>query len=347
MAAAGGKVGVVAELKPVYLISGGDRPKITRAVQRLRARVDDDAVELLNAREASGEDAVAACNALGLFGGVTRLVVVEEVDGRRNSDSRLTGGWKAADVKAVTEYVANPAPDTILALVAEELKASSPLGKACAKAGEVLVYDVQKRGLPAWVRTQFELYGKKVDDDAARALVALAGEDLDTLSAEVAKLATWAGDGGISAADVEAVAAPLAETSSFALTDSWGRRDVAGALRACELLLERASSPRTSEVAKLVAQLTTHVTRVRECQALAAEGIRPRDAATRLKRSPFYVEKLFAQAANFSVDELRGAVVRLAELDLAVKGNSRPAGDLELQRALVDITRAAEPAHAR
>jgi DNA polymerase III delta subunit len=63
-------------------------------------------------------------------------------------------------------------------------------------------------------------------------------------------------------------------------------------------------------------------------------------------KSPYYVQKLFAQAANFDVDELRDATVRLAELDLALKGGSRLAGDLELEQALVEITRRVEPAAA-
>src|SRR5207245_3231736 len=78
------------ELKPVYLLSGSDRPKVARALQRLRARFADGASEYLIATEASGEDAVATCNALGLFAGEGRLVLVEEV-----------GGLEAADVKAV------------------------------------------------------------------------------------------------------------------------------------------------------------------------------------------------------------------------------------------------------
>ena len=42
-----------------------------------------------------------------------------------------------------------------------------------------------------------------------------------------------------------------------------------------------------------------------------------------LKMHPFAAEKAFEQARNFSVDELREAIVRLADLDLAVKGGSR------------------------
>ena len=80
-----------------------------------------------------------------------------------------------------------------------------------------------------------------------------------------------------------------------------------------------------------------------QCQSLAAEGVSPREAAERLKRNRFYVEKLFEQAANFTPDELKDATVRLAELDLALKGGSRLAGELEFSRALIDLTRPREP----
>jgi hypothetical protein len=59
------------------------------------------------------------------------------------------------------------------------------------------------------------------------------------------------------------------------------------------------------------------------------------------------VDKLFQQAENFTAAELQDAVVRLAELDLALKGGSRLAGELEFSRALVDLTRPREAAAAR
>ena len=43
-------------------------------------------------------------------------------------------------------------------------------------------------------------------------------------------------------------------------------------------------------------------------------------------------------AARYAPDELAHAVVRLAALDLALKGGSRLAGELELERALVEMT---------
>ena len=76
--------------------------------------------------------------------------------------------WKAADVKELSAYLAAPAPSTVLALVAEEIKADAPLVKAVAKAGQVLAYDVPKRKLPEWVAEQFGLAFVRVDADACR-----------------------------------------------------------------------------------------------------------------------------------------------------------------------------------
>ncbi len=316
------------DLKPAYLLTGTDRPKIGRALQRLRTRVGEDSVEHLDAPPATGDDAVAACNSLGFFSAEARLVVVQMVD-----------KWKAADVKAVATYLESPAPGTVLALVAEELKADAPLAKAVAKVGQVLAFSVVKRQLTQWVAEQFKLAGARAEPEACAALVHLAGEDLHQLANEVEKLATWAGGEPIGEREVEALVVALAETPTFALTDAWAQRDAARTLEASETIFEREGRPRRDTAPRLAGALANHVGRVRQCQRLAAEGVRPRDAAGKLRMHPFYAEKVFAQAGNFSQDELRDAVVRLAELDLALKGKSRVQPDLELQRALVDLSR--------
>jgi DNA polymerase-3 subunit delta len=315
----------MAELKPVYLISGSDRPKIRLALERLRNHFEEGAVEILGADDHPADDAVAACNALGLFGGERRLVIVEDVD-----------AWKAPEAKVVAEYLKSPAPETVLALVGAELKKESALAKACAKAGELLLYDApRKRDLPGWVAKQFEQHGATADRDACTLLVEMVGGDPDSLRSEIEKLSTWAGSEPVTEEDVRLLASASAETSVFVLSDAWGKKDIAGGLAAVESLLERSGS---RELPRLAALLANHVARVRACQALAEEGVRPRDAAGKLKMHPFVAEKAFAQAANYSPDELAHAVTRLAELDLALKGNSRLSGELELERALVDVT---------
>ena len=55
---------------------------------------------------------------------------------------------------------------------------------------------------------------------------------------------------------------------------------------------------------------------------------------------PYPAKKLCEQARGFSEPELAAAIVRLARLDLGVKGGSRLDPRLELELALAEITAA-------
>lgn len=325
--------------KPVYLITGGDRPKIETALGRLRAHFSPEASESVSAVDTSGDEVVGLCNAGSLFGDA-RLIVVRDVDGQRDGEGRRKGGWKAADVSAVTDYVANPAPATVLALVAEELKTSSALWKACAKAGTVLSFDVAKKQLHGWVAEQFRQLGVRAEPEAVSALILLAGDDLTALKVEVDKLATWAAGEPIGEREVAALVAPNADVPIYELTEAWSAREVGRALEISESIFEHEPRPRRDVAPRLAGTLGSHVTRLRALQRLAAEGIRSKEAAERLKLHPFRAQKLMAQAEGFSGEELDDAVVRLAQLDGALKGQSKLAPDLEVQRTLVDLARA-------
>jgi DNA polymerase III subunit delta len=327
------------DLKPVYLITGSDEPKVELAVTRLRRRFAPEAVERVSALETSGGEAVSLCNAGSLFGD-TRLVLVEGVDGRRSSEGRLTGGWKAADVAAVTEYLQSPAPATTLALVAAEMRKDASLAKVCAKLGDVLEYAVAKKNVTAWVADRFRQTGARAEPDACAALVQLVGDDLRALAIEVDKLATWAGDEPITEREVEQLVAPVAETPSFAITDSWAAHDRSRALESSERIFDRSDRTRRDEAARLSATLGGHAARLNAARWLRESGVRSADALSELgTRSSFYAEKLYRQSDEFSSAELRSAIVRLAALDLSLKGGSRLAPDLELQRALLDLSR--------
>jgi DNA polymerase III subunit delta len=310
-------------LLPVYLLTGSDRPKVVRAVRRLRARFGQESIEHLVADTSTGADAVAACNALGLFAGAEggRLVIVEAVE-----------RWRKADVDAVAEYLADPVPGAVLALVANESPRSEGLAKAVATTGRVLAYEAPKpRDLPAWVRAHFESLGGEIEPDAARALVEIVGDDLVALTTEADKITIWAGGHAISRADVEAVATPAREATAWAITDAWGERKAGVLLAAAEAELER------REPFLVATRLAAHVSLVRGLKVLAAEGLGARDIAKRVKLHEFRVRKALGHADRYSQDELDAAVVRLAALDAALKGASRLSGSHELTRALAEL----------
>ena len=70
------------------------------------------------------------------------------------------------------------------------------------------------------------------------------------------------------------------------------------------------------------------------------------EVAKRLRVKEYPAKKALSHARNYTCDELDAALVRLAELDAALKGASRVAPELELERALVDVTAVREPAAA-
>jgi DNA polymerase-3 subunit delta len=304
----------------------------------LRSHFEPESIEHVSALDTSGDEAVALCNAGSLFGDA-RLIVVTEIDGARQADARRKGGWKAADVEAVSAYAASPSPATVLALVAEELKASSALWKACAKAGSVLAFDVAKKELHGWVVEQFRQRGARAESDAVAALIQLVGDDLRTLKVEVDKLATWAGDEPIGEREVEALVPSSADVPIYELTEAWSVRDTARALAVSETIFEGDPKPRRDVAPRLAGSLASHLGRLRALKQLAAEGVKPKEAAERLKLHPFRTQKLYGQAEAFSDEELDDAVLRLAELDGALKGRSKLAPDLEVQRTLVALSR--------
>ena len=314
-------------LRPVYLLTGSDRPKRSVALARLRNRFGPDSVEHLSAHSSSGADAVASANALGLFGDFAgRAVVVDAVE-----------NWRKADVDALAAYLDDPTPDTVLVLVGDDLKKDSPLEKLAAAKGEVLRYEIPKGAkLLTWTAAQFKESGVRADGEAARALVEIVGEDPVALAGEVTKIAAWADGEPVGRREVEQLATPGREAAAWAVTDAWGARDLPALVDACELALEK------KDPFLIAVNLASHVGKVRAAQALAEEGLAVREVASRLRMKEFPARKALQQAERYSRAELDAALVRLAELDAAIKGASRLSAELELLRALVDVTRGAE-----
>jgi DNA polymerase-3 subunit delta len=206
----------------------------------------------------------------------------------------------------------------------------------------VLAYEVPRPRSPtAWVAGEFKRLGLDVDADAARALVEIVGDDVLMLTSEIEKIATWASGALVGRREVELLAVPAREVEAWAVTDAWGDRDLPAAIAACEASLEQ------REPFSIAVSLASHVGRVRAARLLADEGLRTREIAKRLGlRSEYPARKALTHAENYSCEELDAAVVRLAELDAAIKGNSRLTAELELELALADVTRSRQTAAA-
>ena len=74
-------------------------------------------------------------------------------------------------------------------------------------------------------------------------------------------------------------------------------------------------------------------------KAMLEAGLSVDEAGAKLGLKPYPAKQLAKQTQAFTVDELRGGVVRFARLDHALKGGSKIAPDLEVQLAVADVAR--------
>jgi hypothetical protein len=140
------------DLKPAYLLAGSDRPKVDRALQRLRSRFAPDAVELHTAAEAV-EDIVRRRTPWPLRGR-RRLIVVDGVEAWRPTTprrSRLPQGAAPGDR-------ARPRRD--------ELKRTrrSPRRLRHRRASGL---EGRQGSRQTWVAEQFQLHGAKAEPERA------------------------------------------------------------------------------------------------------------------------------------------------------------------------------------
>jgi DNA polymerase III subunit delta len=310
--------------KPAYLIAGTDWPKIDAAAARLRGQFDEDSIEQITVGDEEAPDIVAACNALGLFGG-ERLVLVrgaDELDPQQIDD--------------IVTYLADPTPGTCLALFGGKgIREDGALATAVDQVGDVRIFDAPDDDHAVqWVVKRFSEGGITCPPAIAKRIVARAGIEIGDLALEVEKLAVHGRDRAPTEEEVDALVPEQLDVKPWNMTDAWGRRDAAAVIGYATADVEK-----PDDVQRISAIFANHVRRVRQALLVLEAGGSDKDVQKQLGlKSPYQAKGLCRQARAFSEPELARAVVRMAELDEAIKGGSRLDPRLELELALVEIS---------
>jgi DNA polymerase III subunit delta len=309
-------------LRPAYLIVGDDLPKIEEALKRLKLRIVEQSGSDLNISEFeapadSGPQVVNAANTMAFLGG-TRLVLVHNTD-----------AWQKADKEVVAAYLASPAPDACLALVAEKLAASDLLRTAMEKHGDVLEYAAPKESeLPAWLVREAGRAGIGLGLQQARHLVERCGDNQTILLKEVEKLDLYAGR-RITDDDIRLLTTATVEASIFDLLDSLALGRGAAAFSAADELL---SAGERHEV--LFYRILRHFQSLSRVAALRDAGL-DRDAIqAELKIKAFPARKLVEQAGRLGAEGIARRLAVLADTDARMKGMGTLPPEMELQLCL-------------
>ena len=316
------------ELKPAYLIAGSDRPKVDRAVRGCAAASTPTPSSCTSrrARPATTRSPRATRSA-------------SSAASAGSSSSRGSRRGRRRTRRRSPTYLKAPAPgDDARARRrrAEEGRAARE-GRRARRASSCS--GTSRRRRCALGRRAVQAARRRRPSPRPAALLAeLVGDDLYELAAEIDKLATWAAGDGDHRGRRRGARRPAGRVAAFALTDAWGARDVGGVLLAAERCSSAPRDPRSRTIPRSSASSPTTSRARARASCSRTQGLSAQDAAGRLGRHPFSSQKLYAQARNFTADELDDALVRLAQLDHALKGGSRLPTELELERALVEIT---------
>ncbi len=300
----------MADLKPIYLVSGDDDAKIDEWRGRLRSRAELEhgpgALETFDAGSTSAE-AVAAALAALTFNTGTRYLMVDDV-----------GAWKPDAAEPLVDAISPPPPDTVLMLVVRG-KPLKELIKAVEKAGgEIQAYAGPKPWeIVGWVRDRGKEIGIELDPEACQLLLSIVGPGQHRLTREMEKIAIAVHpERRVNADDVEELAAGDHTGKPWDLGDLIIDGDREGTLRLAEELI----------VAKSAAALVGPVVgRLREVLFVAEQldaGVSEGDIAKQIKPG-WKVKKLMPVGRRADQTQLKRALIRLADLEFELRGGPK------------------------
>ncbi len=229
--------------------------------------------------------------------------------------------WKEKELEPLEAALASMPPDTTIAFFAREdtrAKAPKRLHDAVRKAGGDISAEqsVKPWELPKWVMARAAEMQLSLEPDAARALIQHVGDRQQRLLRELEKLALGAGSGAsLDVAEVEQLSAASAEHRAWSLADAL----LSGEARnAVELYLAlRGQGERLPGLLYWMGQRV----RLAHDVALAIEAGEPVAQIKRGLRMPGRAaDRLIADARRSGPDKLRGAIVEIADLELASRG---------------------------
>jgi DNA polymerase-3 subunit delta len=318
---------VAESLSSLYLIAGSDQAKIDATRSRLRARAEGDggagALEIFEPSEGRGgpdhEALLAAIPAMSL------------TESRRYLLADGVERWRDRQLEPVVAALGSLPPDLTVVLIARA-KAPAKLVKAV-KAGEGEIHEFEApkaRDMPRLLVADAKRLGYVLEPAAARVLVERMGAGPVRLRNELERLALWAGEGGrVGVEDLEAMVSDTSEAAVWALSDALLERDPARAASLAERLISQGEN-----VTGLIYGLASRLRKACAAAAQIEQGVPAKQVESSLGMHPYAAKQLVARLGKTDLDQLHGATMALADLEVWCRGGADYGDELALTLAL-------------
>src|SRR4051812_30900549 len=305
-------------LKPAYLISGDDDPKIDAWRARVRRRAEDEngpgALETFDGASDPPEAVATALTTLTFATG-DRYLLADSVE-----------AWKAGELEPLERELAAIPEGTVLVLIARGKPPAQRLAKAIERAGgELREYSAPKPWqMPKWAAERAREEGLNLDQEAAKALVATVGTRQQRLAREIERLAILAHPRvQLSAEEVARLATREAPQQVYDLADALVAGDVAASLG----LAEQLTTSGDDRPSKLVYPIVRRLRDVHRAAELLDAGVPESKVAQAMKMPPWAAKRALAQAKKADREALARALCAFADLEIGLRGGGDAALD--------------------
>lgn len=320
----------------VYLFHGDDDFLKDEALRQLLSGAVDPAtrdfnLEIRRAAELTAETLGSLLATPPMM--AERRVLVVRDPGALRKDART----------ALDRYLARPAPDAVVMLVAP---AGGKVDKALLDRTTAVEFQpLTGDRVPRWIAFHTEsVHGTAITPEAAALLQDAVGNELTHLALEIEKLASYAAGRTIEEADVTAVVGVRREETTGAFLDAVAARDAVGALNRLPGLLQQ---PKQNGVV-LVMALSTQMLAIGYALALRERGTSvnrlPTELFALLKETGGYTGRAWGEAVScwtraaaskqWTAAEVDRALRALLTADRALK-ETRVSSDEQLLASLV------------
>ena len=308
----------------VYFLYGTDEYAITGRVNAFVAEMGDPTtadmnISRLDARAVNETDLNNAVNAMPFLAS-RRLIILGNPTAKYN---------QSAGQKKFTAFLEAVPPTTTLVLTEYGvLKETHWLVKwargAAEKARAEAFMLPRPREMAGWIVEEARRQGGKIAPQAAARLAEMVGQDTRQAAQEIGKLLTYVDfKRAVDVEDVDAVSVVTAQGDVFAMVDAIGEGDGRKALKMLHRLMDEEDA----------FQLFGMTVRQFRLLLLAREaidsGANVQTLAGAIGVAPFVAEKLYKQAARFTLATLESVYRRLLQTDEEVK-----AGQVNIELAL-------------